>query len=607
MTEIRSILRKAARRLLLVDFLRTLTVTASAAVVVLIAALLGERVLGLAIDYPADWARLGAAALAAALLAAIVWSFIVRARGIALARVVDERADLRESLSTAMFVERSKDPWASVVMETARERAKRVDVRRAIPIVAPRLWFVPMALMLSMTILWFSLPYWDVLGGLAGREAQRQDQYALQQVKEDVRPVAELEERLRRKGIELSDDEAGQDGKDAQAPQNPDEIRRAAIRRLTSMQDKLSQLKQGEDAQKMEALKQMMRQIRTPPGPADQMSRAMAQGNFAQAQQELEKLAQQLNQGNMSPEEQSKLQQQLQQLSQQLQQLAENKQNLEKQLQQAGMTPEQAKQAAGDPEAMKKALEQLENLTDEQKQKLAEMAKAMQEAAEQCNGMGEAMSQMAAGMNEMGMSQEGMEGLESLAGQLSGLEMLQMDMASMDAAMSEAMKQLAKLGSQCSGGKPGDCDGNCSGEGSCDGSCDGEGKGEGGVSPWRLGNAQSQGQGTGGPGQGGGVRNWEEVDAPVNIEKVKSPTKQGEGPIIGTRLVQGDQVRGESVAEFASVVESSRKTAAESLDTMLVPRELHPAVKTYFGRLEARAKAQRPVEAAGEEKSEEGK
>jgi hypothetical protein len=602
MTEIRRVLKQAAWRLLLIDFLRNLSVTVSAAVAVLIVVLVAQRVLGLAIEFPGQWMQLGGAALLAAVLAAALWSGIRRLRGVALARVVDERADLRESLSTALCVSGSSDPWSDVVVETARERARRVDVRRAIPIVAPRLWFLPIALMLSMAILWFSLPDWDVLGALASRQQEQRERFQIQEVNAEMKRNEErLEELLRRAGLEMGDD-GDKEGKDAQAPQSPDEIRRAAVRRLTQLQDRLSEMKGGEDAQKMDALKQMMRQLRTSPGPAEQFTRAMAQGNFQQAQQQLEQMAQQLASGEMNPEDQQKLQQQLESLSQQLQQLSENRQQLEQQLQQAGMTPQQAQQTARDPEQLQKALEEMQNLTEEQKKQLSEMAKALNEASSQCNGMGEALAQMAAGLGEMGMDQEGMQGLESLAGQLSDLEMLQSDLSSLDAAMSEAMKQLSQLGSQCSGGEPGDGDGECDGA-ECAG-CDGDGEGNckgGGSSPWRLGSSTG-GSGTGGAGRGGGVRNWEDVDAPVNIEKVKSPTKKGDGPIIGSRLVQGDQVRGESVAEFASVVESSSKAASEALDGMVVPRELHDSVKSYFGRLEARAKARRPVESGEEEK-----
>ena len=62
------------------------------------------------------------------------------------------------------------------------------------------------------------------------------------------------------------------------------------------------------------------------------------------------------------------------------------------------------------------------------------------------------------------------------------------------------------------------------------------------------------------------------------------------GPIIGSRLVYGEQVRGESVAEFADVVEASIAESAEAFEGGTVPREYHVAVKTYFGRLQAKVK-----------------
>src|SRR5690606_5523459 len=84
----------------------------------------------------------------------------------------------------------------------------------------------------------------------------------------------------------------------------------------------------------------------------------------------------------------------------------------------------------------------------------------------------------------------------------------------------------------------------------------------------------------------------------VNIDKQTSPTKLGPGPTIGSRLVHGDSVKGESVKEFAQAVEAGRQAAAEALDSMLIQREYHDAVKHYFGRLEARTRATTPAEPA---------
>jgi len=185
-------------------------------------------------------------------------------------------------------------------------------------------------------------------------------------------------------------------------------------------------------------------------------------------------------------------------------------------------------------------------------------------------------------MGKEGMSPEAMQAAEALAGQLSQMEQMDKDMESLDAAMDEAMKQLAKMG--------GDCKGSSSGEGECEGG-DQAGMGEK-QSPWRAGDSNKQGNGMGSAGQAWGTRPKSDVDAPVKIDKVKSPTKQGGGPIIGSRLVYGDQVRGESTAEFSQAVEASAKAASEQVVSQQVPRELQGAVKHYFGRLESKAKAQ---------------
>jgi hypothetical protein len=583
MNEIRLVLKQASGRLLMVDLLRTLTVCMAAAVGGLIVALLAQRIFGVQIRFPGDWLRLAGVLAMAAALAALVWSLVRRARGIALARELDERADLNESLSTAMWAsaKAADDPWAHAVIETARDRATRVDVRRAIPITAPRLWPLPFAMALSLAILWFSVPAFDLLGLMEQRQTVAQTEQAVITATSESRDATEkVLEKLRQAGLDMKDD-AAQEGAEQQAPKDPDQIRAQAIKRLTNMAEKLSEMQQGEKAQQMQALKDMMKQLRQPgPGPLDQLSRSLARGDFKKAQEELGELSKQLASDSLTEEQKQQLQQQLQKLQEQMQQLAQAKQDLEKQLEQAGMNKEQAQKAARDPEALKKALEELSNLSDEQKQQLMEKALAQMKAAEQCQSMGECLSQMAAGMSKDGMSQDGMEGMEGLSGQLSMMEMAQMEMESLGAASEEAMRQLAKLSGKM--GKPGNCSGgDCEG-GECEGgSCN---------NPWSAGLTQGRmGGGSGGPGQGMGA-SPDEIDSPVSIDRVRSASKQTQGPIIGTRLVYGEQVKGESSAEFIQAVEASRKAATEAISGNEVPRELQPAVKHYFGRMEERAK-----------------
>src|SRR4051812_28122023 len=180
MTEIRRVLQAAAWRLWAIHALRTFIITLSGAIVALMLTLLAQRIFGLRITWPGDWLRLGAAAVGLALIIAAFWSFITRPREHRVARELDERADLRESLSTALVYAKSKDPWAQAVVETARARAVGVKVARAIPITGPRFWPVPLALALSFAVLYWTVPTWDVLGVFKKRQQEELQQQQIQ-------------------------------------------------------------------------------------------------------------------------------------------------------------------------------------------------------------------------------------------------------------------------------------------------------------------------------------------------------------------------------------------------------------------------------------------
>lgn len=584
MNEIRRVLKLAAWRLLISDIFHTLAVTLSASMAALILTLLVQRVFGIVINFPGDWLKLAGIAVGAGVFGAVAWSVIRRSQGISVARELDERADLRESLSTAMCVASSQDAWAKVVVETAREKAIKVDVRRAIPYAAPRLWPVPLALALAMMVLWFAVPRWDVLGHFKKHAAKQEEQGQITEVKAEVKANDQkLEELLKQAKVDLKADEATAEASEAKTPQSADEIRRAAVKKLTNQVDKLGAMKQGDKAKQLDAIKQAMKQIKQPgPGPMDQVSKALQKGDFKKAEEALDELSKQMGNNSLSPEDKAKAQEQMKKLAEQLDKLAKNKSELEKQLEQAGMSKEQAQKAAGSQEEMKKALDQMKNMSDQEKQDLMKSAAAQMAAAKQCEGMGEKMGEMAKNSGKEGMNQQAMDASAALAGQLSEMEMMNKDMEAMDAAMDEAMKQLGKMAGACKGGNSG-----------------GQGEGEGELamserqSPWRAGESQGKfGSGSGGPGQSGGGLNKSDVDAPVKIDKVKSPTKQGGGPIIGSTVVQGDQVRGESTAEYTAAVEAGNKAATEAITNNVVSKELQGTVKHYFGRLEAKGKAQ---------------
>mgnify|MGYP000060360206 CR=1 FL=1 len=607
MDEIRRALSHARRRMVVLEFLRAVAVAATAGVTLLILARLGERMFAM----PVVWSWWFAGAGIATLLGAIAWTVIARPRPARVARTLDTRANLREALSTALTVIGQKDPWSTLVVDTARERARTVKVREAIPIEAPRLWPVPLAAGLALLIVWVSVPNLDLLGLMSQRQAQAdREQEVLQARAEVVEAQQRVREAMARAGVNPTDERGTRDPQMPQAgDRTPEDIRREAVRGLTNMADQIRQAQTGERAQQLENLQQQMRQLRQPgPGPLNEFTRELARGNFEQAQQQLEQMMQQMAQGQMTPEQRQQLQAQMRNLSQQLEQNAQNRAQLEQAMRNAGMTPQQAQQLAQQmsqmsPQQMQQALQQAAQQmqqqggqppSQQQMQQLQQMAQAMQQSASQCQNMSQAMQQMAQSMQQggqQGMSQESMEAMQQMMDQMSQMQGMAGEMNNMDAAMNEAMAQLAAMGA-----------GSCSGGGEND-SKDKDMLAQFSQEPgeWSEGETQGrQGNGrSGGPGQGNGGRGPDGGED-GQLEQQRSPTRNtGQGPVIASSLVQGVGIRGDSVAEFQSVTESASTAAAEALETRSVRREYHKAVQMYFGRLAQEAARERAPVPAG--------
>lgn len=602
MNDIRRVLRRAAWRVWFTALGRALTVAAAAVLAGLIVLRLVQRAVGLAVPWQdvAVWSAVGGAALA------LAWTIIARADRAAVARRVDEGADLREALSTALCIERNEDPWSRMALETAAERARTVDVKRAVPIQPPRFWPVPLALAMSLVVVWLAVPPMDLFGHVAQSKQREEEKARIVEVKTRAEEIVKKIESLVPKvdqGKEENREEAEANKPEARTPE---EIRRDALRKLTNIKDQLQELKQGEKGQKMEALEKMLKQLRTPgEGPLTELSKELSKGNFKQAAEELQKLSEQLSANQMSDEDKKALGEQLKKLQEQLEKLAQDRSELEKALEKSGLD----KKLAANPEALKQALENAQNLSQEQKEQLQKMAESMNSACEQCQSMSQSMQQMAKQMGQQGengeQSSESMEGMESLANQLAQLEQMQSELESADAAMEACEQSMAELASFAPCENPG--------MGECEGGL-GEGVGEG-EGMWREGWGDQAGDGSGGPGRGrGGQPQAQEADYTMEKKKVRT-NKQG-GPIISSRMVEGEQIRGESKAEFRAAVTAAEQSAAEALDSNVIPREYHDAVKHYFGRLKAKAQAEEvkaPQPAApaandaGGEKSGDGK
>ncbi len=574
MEEIRRVVRAAGTRLLVIGFLRELLAIATVAAIGLFVAVFVQRLFGL--SWP--WQIIFISTAAATVMAALGVALFKRKDSLGVARELDERAGLRESLSTAICVSAGEDPWSKVVVETARQRAVSVKVRDAVPIEAPRLWPVTLGAAAALVLAWLIVPNWDVLKLLAKKQDAQKQQQELVAAKADVEQRSQkIEALLEKAKVQLKDekpDNPNDAASKAQELKNPEEVRRAAVKKISDVADRLAQMKDSEKSQQIEALKDQMRQLRqSTDGPLNEFERQLARGNFDNAKKELEQLSKKLSEGDMSKEDAAKAKQQLEDLSKQLDKIAADKKEMQNALEKQGLSKDQAKDlikkaGSGDPKDLQKAMEALKQLSPEQKQQLMKQAMAQMKAAQMAQKMASDCKQAGQGMSGQKMDQKGMEGMQGMMSELSDSEQMSQEMEAAQAALGECKAQLAALG-QClgNGDKPSQFSG---------------------IGQWKEGDSNKNGNGTGGPGHGLGP-SPDAAPTDYTMKKEKANVHTQEGPIIGSRLVWGEQIRGESRAEFSDAVQASDKAASEALDTMQVPRQYHGAVKNYFGTLKDKA------------------
>lgn len=579
MSEITRVVRAAGRRLFVMEVLRALVLSVFVAVSLMVVLRIVQQVFGLAVEWRAVMILGGSIAAAGTL----VWSLGSRPRTMEAARVLDERANLRESLSTALSIGAPKEAWSQLVVDSARQKAASVKVSAAIPIEAPKRWHWPLAAALALGIAW-TLPTWDVLGKKSKRQEEETRQKELIAVKQEIQEnKKKLDDLLAQVAPELKN-EQGQQPKpeELQAKElKPEQLRAAEMKRLTDLAEKLQAKASGEKGMQMEALKQLMAQLKHPgDSPMNDVYKNLAKGDFSKANEALNEMKAKLAAGDMSEADKKKLAEAMQKLAEQLEKQSDVSKDLAKALEQAGADPKEAsdlaKQLAANPDMIKKALEAMKNLTPEQREKLQKEMESKCKAGQKAGKMGKAAKKCAGGMQQGDMG-EASEGASELSDEAKEGELTQEELEKMDQALKACEGQLACLGGQCQG------------EGETDEWQQQEGD-------WQEGDSNKMGQGGkgGGPGKGFGSRKGS-TPTEFSTEQQKIKTKTGQGPIIGKQYVKGEQVVGESSAEFVQAVEASDKTAQEALSNGEVPPELRKTVQSYFGALKQKAKASEPA------------
>ncbi|MBL4699008.1 MAG: hypothetical protein JKX70_09275, partial [Phycisphaerales bacterium] len=106
MDDIKQVLARASKRLLIIDLLRTLAVTSFIVLCALFLARLTQKLVP-TVEIPWDMTFVIAAGVA--LVSALIWSISRRPNEDQVAREIDDRAGLRETISTALCVDKNQD------------------------------------------------------------------------------------------------------------------------------------------------------------------------------------------------------------------------------------------------------------------------------------------------------------------------------------------------------------------------------------------------------------------------------------------------------------------------------------------------------------------
>ncbi len=595
MEDIRTVLNHAARRLGLKAFVDRVHIVAIAAAALALLLVILSKALPL-VNNSVNWMFVGPALALLAFAAAIAWWMPNRPSPLHVAVEVDQRLELKEKLSTAMLCRGREDAFAQAAIDDAIAVAKKPEtsrnVRKRFAVAAPRQWWITPVLLAATVLTGAAVPAGDWFAGKEDQLTMEQKQ-RVEEIREQYEAaIKEAAEKSGKDPKELKDmlAEATPELAEPEAAKQPEQFQREAFKKLSALKDQLRKQTDTEQARALESLQNKLNKLdpSSDSGPTGDLSKALAKGDFSSAKKALDALQKQMEQGNL-PDDQKKA---LADLAKQLEKLAQNQDAMKEQLKQAGIDPK----AMENMEDLKKALAQAQNLTEEQKQQLAQAAQAAQQAAQAMQSMAGACQSMAGAQGEPGMQgaagQEGMQGAQAMGDQLSQMEMM--------------AQQLADLNAACEG-----LGGQCQGMGQGLGECNSQGQGISQAMAqmqWMQMQGNSKGPGMGKRGQGaGGSGSRLATKMSFTDEKQKVYTDPN-SQIIGTTFIEGKQViKGESQAKFAETVRAAESRAREDVEENLLPAQYEQAMKVYFGELQKRAEVvnEAPAPAPAETPAEE--
>jgi len=331
------------------------------------------------------------------------------------ALALDERFRLKERATTGVMLsdEETKSPVGLALLDDVNQRVMPLRVGDRFPIRLP--WTASLLPAMGLLLAMLALFYNPRFGQAQDDEKKTAniDQAVVDDVMEKVKQLekkARAKAGERKKAPDLDQLKENIDLLSKAPPDKREEAAKDVIKQMTDLEAQM-QKRDKELAQRADALREQMRQVARlskkddQKGPADQLKRALDQGNLKKAREEAEqlkealqaedaadKLRKELEDPNLSKEEREKKEKELEKLEkkklsrEQKEQLAKQFKDLQAKLERLSRNKEARKQELEemaqrgelDPEQLERELEQLqqdqEKFDPELQKKLAEVA-----------------------------------------------------------------------------------------------------------------------------------------------------------------------------------------------------------------------------------------
>ena len=424
MDQILAQVKQAQRRLWLELFLNRLMRCWFAALAVAVLAIAAPKLVAIE-NLPSGWTVLClGVSLAAGLVVACAWTWLRGRSRLDAAVELDSRFGLKERVASSLSLTPAvaETPAGRALMADALRAVRRVNVHDRFPVQVDRRGWLPLVAALLAFVL---------VTIVENRPAQSSvDPHAQQHAQEQIDTAAK---KLRERMVEHRQEAAAKGLKDAEG----------LFRELEKQTEKLAQASQADRKQALVKLNDLAKQLEERRrqlggaqqmrkqldqmsglnrGPADKMVDAMRKGDWQAAQQEAEKLGEQLEQGELDESAKKELAQQLKQIQEKsaeasaarAQAMDQLKQQVAQQQQQgdlerAGQSQQKLEQMQAQQQQASK-LNQLAQLAGECQQRMKEGDKAG--AAKALNAMTQQMQQMQLAQAEGKMLDESLEQMQ---------------------------------------------------------------------------------------------------------------------------------------------------------------------------------------------------